>query len=140
MMAPLTSPVLLMFVAGVLAAFLYGRRSRARLSARIGARVGIVGGLFGFVMLAILVGVKLLFASGRVLPLLREAIEDQLARNPNPEARALVEKLMTPGGLGVLLVIGMLVFLLLVVICSGLGGRKACATHFRRGGGPCCDC
>jgi len=124
-MGPLTSPVLLMFVAGALAAFLYGRRSHAPISARLGARVGIAGGLFGFVMLAILMGVQLLFARGSMLALLRSAIEDQLARNPNPEAREIIEKLMTPEGFGTMLLIGMAVFLLLVVICSGAGGAVA---------------
>jgi hypothetical protein len=125
MLIPFVSPFLLMIFAGGLAAALYAHRSPLPIRAGQGARVGALGGLFGFLVLAVLTGVQIAIGGGRVLGELKRAMADQIARNPDPRVQILMDKMAEPGGLTFILVVGGIIFLAAVLVCSGLGGAIA---------------
>jgi hypothetical protein len=125
MLVPFISPFLLMIFAGGLAAALYAHRSPLPIRAGQGARVGALGGLIGFVVLAMLTGLQIAIGGGRVVAELKRAMSDQIARNPDPRVQILMDKMAEPGGLTFILVVGGIVFLLAVLVCTGVGGAIA---------------
>jgi len=115
--------------AGVLAVVLYKRRvPETTVSRGAGARVGAVTGLFGFVLFAILTAINLAaLGSGKIHQMMQQAFQQAAARNPNPEAQAMMQRFMTPEGIAIMFVIVFIFFLMIFVGFSSLGGAIGAA-------------
>lgn len=110
---------------GVLAVVLYLRRvPPATLTPGMGARLGAISGLFGFGIFAVLMSVELLISrnTGKLRELLQEVMQQSAARNADPNAQALMQRMMTPEGMALLVTLGMVMLLVAFLLFSGLGG------------------
>ncbi len=122
---PFVGLFLWMAAAGVLAVVLYHTRySAAPLDARQGAKIGAVAGLVAFGAFALLMSLQLLVSRGgsRLRGILEEAMRQAAARNPNPQAQEILQKMTSPEGLAVLLTLVMILFFVIFVAMSSLGG------------------
>ena len=119
---------------GFLSVLLYRRRSwSADPSRSAGFRLGALSGLFGFVVFAVLASMQvvLLHKGNEVREAMIEAVRRQQARNPDPQARQMLDYLLTPHGFMIMMIIGLVVIGLLFVLLSGIGGSIS-ATLLRR--------
>ena len=119
---------------GFLSVLLYRRRSwSADPSRSAGFRLGALSGLFGFLIFAVLAGVQVLLLHGgnEVRDAMVEAVRRQQARNPDPQARQMLDYFLTPHGLMIMLIIGLILMGILFVLLSGIGGSIS-ATLLRR--------
>jgi MFS family permease len=130
--------VLAMPLAGFLAVLFYGRQSwRAEPSRRSGFRLGALAGIFGFVIFSALAAV-IVVASGEEDEFRRqylEALQRAHARYSDPQQLRTLEYLMSPQGVTVGLVIGIVVMGVFFVLLSGVGGTVS-ASILRRKGPP----
>lgn len=136
---PLGAYLLWPLAAGALAVLFYSRRQPgAELSPGAGARVGAVAGLFAFALFAVLMGVQLALSSGngKLRDSMMQVMQQSAANNPSPEAQQMIQKLMTPEGIAVMLVIVFIVFLVMFVGLSSIGGALGARLLKKRGPGP----
>lgn len=120
---PVAWPLLLMLAAGGLSAVLYAKRSQVRLTGGLGARLGAAGGLLGWAMLLVLLLAELSIGGGQFLSTLRQMVEEQLAKNPDPVlAKQVIATLNTPAGMAAFLFVCVLLFLIIAVLCGAIGG------------------
>jgi hypothetical protein len=114
-----------MLAAGVLAVLLYQRRvPGTSLTPGSGARLGALAGLVGFVFFAGASSLELLVfrADNELRTALLAAIDQAAARSTDPQARQIAERLKSPEGLAVLLVLVFLMIGIAAVGCASLGG------------------
>lgn len=128
---PFLSVLLLMIAAGGFTVALYYRRTRVPLTRAMGARIGAAGGLAAFVVVAIIVGAEMAAGGGRFVAMVQQTLQQQIAGNPDPRAQEMLQRLLTPGGIAMLVTLGMILFLVMVLIFSALGGALSAAL-FRR--------
>jgi hypothetical protein len=130
-------PVLSLLVlplGGALSVILYSRGNhKGRITAGQGARLGAVTGFFAFIVYALVVTAEMSSKRAEVLAMLRKTLEETAARNPNPEAQAMVQQLMTPAGLATMLVLAAIVFFFTFLVLSSLGGSVGAALVQSRG-------
>jgi hypothetical protein len=114
---------------GVLAVVLYKRRMpEAILSSSAGARIGALAGLFGFVLFAISNAIYFVsMGSGKVRELVQQSLQQAAARNPAPEAQAMVQRLMSPEGIALMMAIVFALFMAVFVGFSSIGGAIGAA-------------
>lgn len=121
------SPLLAMLtlpLGGAFAVWIYRfNRPDARITRGMGAALGAATGLFSAAVAGIIAGAQISRPDGTKL--LRDAMTEQLKRNPNPEAQQMMEKMMTPEGIVVLLAIGGVIMLLLFLGLCTIGGAMA---------------
>ena len=122
LVVPFASPFVLMLAAGGLTVALYAKRSPGGLSRGSGARIGAAGGLFGWAILLLIFLLELSIGGGRLVSALRETVEQQIAKNPDPRAQEVLATLNSPGGMTMLVVLGMLLFLAVALVCGAIGG------------------
>lgn len=122
LVVPFASPFLLMMAAGVVTVALYAKRSQVQLTRGSGARVGAAGGLLGWAILLLIFLFELGIGGGHVVSALRETIQQQMANNPDPRAQQVLATLNSPGGMAVMVVLGMLLFLVVALLCGAIGG------------------
>ena len=109
---------------GMFAVWIYRfNRDDARVTRKMGSALGAATGLFSAVVAGIIAGAQISRPDGTRL--LRDAMAEQMKRNPNPEAQQMMEKLMTPEGVLVLLAIGGFFLLILFLGLCTLGGAMA---------------
>ncbi len=111
-----------------------GKPVGSLVTAGMGARLGAVTGISSFVTFIVLGFVKAAALGGRgqMREAMMQALRDNAARNPDPQAQQMIEKLSTPAGIAFLVVfvivcigIAFLIFGLLGgVIGASLWGRK----------------
>jgi hypothetical protein len=122
MAVPNAMPLAWFFIAtvaaGALAATLYARRSRLALTLAQGARLGMLGGLAGWVAWVTISVLMIVLGGAQLVNSLREAVQKVVATS-DPRAR---EILTTPGMMAVFIVLSMLFLLVLVLLCSAMGG------------------
>lgn len=121
---------------GFLSVLLYRRRSwSGDLSPSSGFRLGAVAGVFGYAIFLFLAAAQLALSRGQndVRDAMVEAVHRQQARNPDQQARQMLEYFLTPHGLMVMMVVGIVVMAVLFVLLSGLGGRVSAALLRRKG-------
>jgi len=123
MAVPYAAPLAWFFVAtiaaGGLAAALYARRSRLALTPARGARLGMLGGLAGWVTWVTICVLVLSLGGGQLIAGLRQAMQQKLAASSSPQAQVI---LSSPGGMATILVLSSLMVLVIVLICSAIGG------------------
>jgi uncharacterized protein YneF (UPF0154 family) len=122
LVVPFGSPLLLMLAAGGLTVTLYARRVQVSPTRGLGARIGATGGLFGWLMLLLILLLEATLGGGHLVSALREAVQQQIANNPDPRAQQVLAALNSPAGLAVVVTFGMLFFLVVALICGALGG------------------
>lgn len=116
--------ILALPLGGAFAVWIYRiNRQDARVTRGMGAALGAATGLFSAVVAGIIAGAQISQPGG--MKLLRDAMTEQMKRNPNPEAQQMMEKLMTPEGIVVLLAIGGFFMVLLLLGLCTLGGAMA---------------
>jgi hypothetical protein len=134
MAVPNPMPLAWFFVAtvvtGGLSAVLYLRRSRLPLSLVRGARVGMLGGLAGWVAWITVSLLMIVMGGAQLIASLREALQKVVA-NSDPKAQ---EILAAPGVMAGVVAISVLFGLVVVLLCSALGGMIA-AKLFGKGPG-----
>jgi hypothetical protein len=122
---PLLSLLLWPTVAGILAVMLYMRRHpEQHLTGKLGARIGSMAGVFGFILAAVLMVVELaaLRGGGQLRETVMQAIQQSAARNPSPEAQAMVQRLLSPEGIAVMIGVALLFSLAIFAGFGALGG------------------
>jgi hypothetical protein len=129
---PFASVFLLMVAAGGFTVALYVHRTHTPLTRALGARVGAMGGLAGFLIVAIMVGAQMAAGGGRFARMVQQILQQQIAANPDPRAQEMMQRFMTPSGIALLVTVVMVLFLIMVVVCSAIGGAVS-AAMFRRG-------
>jgi MFS family permease len=120
---------------GFLSVLLYRRRSwSADPSRSAGFRLGALSGLFGFVIFAVLAGAQgvLLHGENEIRDAMIEAIHRQQARNPDPQARQMLDYFLTPHGLMVMVIVGLILMGIAFVLLSGIGGSISAALLRRK--------
>jgi hypothetical protein len=125
LMIPLGGFILATLAAGALSVLLYRRRRpNTNLTPGMGARLGAVSGVIGFGMAAVLlaVSVALFRTGGELRTLLLDAIQQQAARNPTPEAQQVLSFFKSPEGFAVIMIVGLAMMFLAVLIFSSIGG------------------
>jgi hypothetical protein len=135
---PFAAYALWPLAAGALAVLFFKRRQPGvELSSGAGARVGAVAGLFAFILFSLLMGVQLvaMSGSGKFRDMMAQAMQQSAARNPSPEAQAMVQKLMTPEGIAVMVVLIFVIFLVMFVGLSSIGGALGAKLLKKRGAG-----
>lgn len=115
-----------MLAGGALAVVLYSKKF-GPLGSGDGAKLGAITGLFGFGIYAVLNAGHLLILRmmGRTNAFrdqMQKAIEESMARNPNPDAQAMMERFMTDSGMVIIVVLSMVVMFFAFTAFSALGG------------------
>jgi hypothetical protein len=119
-----------MLVAGALSVVLYRRNHRGfNLSAGAGARLGAMTGTLGFgvILVGLAVAVFIFHAGAKIHGLLLTAMQDYMARHPNPDSQQVLELFKTPTGI----VFALILALFTCVAFSTAGGALG-ALFFRR--------
>jgi hypothetical protein len=125
LMIPLGGFILATLAAGALSVLLYRRRRpNTDLTPGTGARLGAASGVIGFGLAAVLlaVSVVLFHTGGELRGLLLDAVQQQAARNPNPEAQQVLAFFKSPEGFAVIMIVGLVMMFLAVLIFSSIGG------------------
>jgi MFS family permease len=120
---------------GFLSVLLYRRRSwSADPLPSAGFRLGALSGLFGFAIFAVLAGAQVLALHGenKVRDAMIEAVQRQQARNPDPQARQMLDYFLTPHGLIVMMIIGLILMGIAFVLLSSIGGGISAALLRRK--------
>lgn len=120
---------------GFLSVLLYRRRSwSADPSPSAGFRLGALSGLFGFAIFAVLAGAQVLLLHGQndVRAAMIEAIHRQQARNPDPQSRQMLDYFLTPHGLMLMMIVGVIFMAIAFVLLSGIGGSISAALLRRK--------
>jgi MFS family permease len=123
-------------VGGFLSVLLYRRRSWiGDPSPRMGFRLGALCGMFGYAIFLVLAAaqIALSHAQNEVRDAMIETIHRQQARNPDPQARQMLDHFLTPHGLLVMMIAGLVLMGIVFVLVSGVGGAISAALLRRKG-------
>ncbi len=108
---------------GAFAVSIYRRRTLAVwLPTGLGARLGAVTGVFGAAIFCILQAMQLLWRGDALRAAFRQALQDAAARNPDPRAQELVQRMLTPEGLAAVITLTMIMFCVAFVVLGSIGG------------------
>jgi hypothetical protein len=114
-----------MVVGGFISVALYRRRSaRGVISGGMGARLGVVSGGFGFVIFALIraVSIVVFHAGARLRAEMLQALDQAIARNPDPQAQAMLQYFKSPDGFTFLMIFVTLAALVSFLLLSTVGG------------------
>jgi hypothetical protein len=118
-----------MLAGGALAvSFYHRRRPHTDVTPGMGARLGAVSGVLGFFIFAGLnailtfIEIVVLHMGAQIRSELRQALEKSAASNPDPQAQAMVQWMMSPAGFATIITIGMLLFFIAFVLFCTAGG------------------
>jgi hypothetical protein len=118
-------PLLAALGAGFLGVNLYHRRNPAwSVTPRSGAKVGAVTGAFFFAVSAVFESLAMaLFHTGeQVRQKMLEALQQAASRSNDPQVQVAFDRLKTPEGLALMLVLGLVVLFAVSIAAGGLAG------------------
>ena len=100
-----------------------------------GFRLGALSGLLGYGIFLILAAVQLAVSHGQneLRDAMIDAVHRQQERNADPQARQMLEYFLTPHGLMLMMVLGLVLMGVLFVVLSGAGGAISAALLRRKG-------
>ncbi len=98
------------------------RQPAAPMSAGTGARLGSVTGVFAFGVYAVVTALEMLVSGRTLREVLRRALEQSAARNPDPRAQEIMQKLTSPEGLALIVTLTFVVLFFVFVIFCSIGG------------------
>lgn len=110
-------------LAGVLAVILYRRRSGSSVVPPADAfKLGSLSGLFAYLIFLGLESLDVVMSHGEneIRDSMIEAVKRQQARNPDPQARQMLDYFLTPHGVVVMIVAGIVISGIAFVLFSGL--------------------
>jgi hypothetical protein len=119
------APLLLVVIPPVCAAIVavwYARSEKTQVTAGMGARIGAITGFFGFLFQALIFGAIFLAKPSEMKAIFHKQLQEAIARNPNPQAQAMAEKLLTPEGILAVALLGLAMFFVFYLILGSLGG------------------
>jgi hypothetical protein len=125
-------------LAGFLSVLFYRRRTWGlELSPGAGFRLGSLSGALGFALFVMLTAVDTVAAhtGPEMRQAMIEAIHRAQARAPDPQARQMLDYFLTPPGMAMMLIVGMIFTCFVFVLLAGIGGA-ASASLLRRKGPP----
>lgn len=128
-------PLLAVFGAGFLAVTLYHRKNPAWLvNARSGAKLGAVCGILFFAFATVIetVAVAVQHTGGEVRQKMLDALHQAASRSNDPQVQAAFDKLQTPEGIALMLVLGMIFLFLLSIAAGSLSGALTGAFFGRK--------
>ena len=110
--------------AGFLSVVFYRRRSwLSELTLSAGFRLGTLTGALSAAIFMMVKAAQALFTHhSEMRDVMIEAIHRQQARAPDPEARQMLDYLLTPNGLVLMIALGVVFMAILFILLSGLGG------------------
>ena len=121
-------------LAGFLSVLFYRRRTWGlELSPSGGLRLGLLTGLLGFAIFVVLAAFDTVasHAGNEIRQTMIDAVHRQQARTPDPQARQILDYFLTPDGLTVMIIVGLIFMGIGFVLLSGIGGA-ASASLLRR--------
>lgn len=128
--------LLVLPLGGIFSIWLYARgQDPGQIMLGTGVRLGAVTGLFTFLIYGIIVAAQFTAQSGMAQETMRKAIEQAMASNPNPQAKALMDQIMTPEGMATLLTVTGVIFLFVFLIFGAIGGSVGAAMIKRQRSG-----
>ncbi len=130
-LVPFLVLLFLIMAAGGFTVGMYYRRTRQPLTPGAGARIGAAGGLAAFIVFVIAGAAEIAVSRAGFMAAVQQAIQQQIASNPDPNVQQMAQRFLTPGGIALLVTLGMMFFLVLVLAFSAVGGAIA-AKLFRR--------
>ena len=119
-----------MLAAGAVAVRLYRRRRpEAAITSGMGARLGILSGLLGFLFYSVPQALRLVvFHSGTAIrDTMQKAVEQAASQSPDPRAQEMMRNFMSPGALAAIFTFLVVLFFLVFLVFSSLGGVIAAA-------------
>jgi hypothetical protein len=128
-------PLLAALGAGFLSVSLYRRRSSPwAVTARSGAQIGALCGLlfFGIASVFETIAIAVFHTGGQLRQKMLEALQQAAARSSDPQVQAAFDRLKTPEGLAVMLVLGLIVLFVISIVASSLAGALTGAVFGRR--------
>jgi uncharacterized RDD family membrane protein YckC len=114
-----------MLAAGAAAVWVYRRRHpETAVSTGMGARLGIASGLLGFLFYSVPQAIRLaLFYSGAAIrETMQKAVEQSAAQSADPRAQEMMRNFMSPGALAAIFTFLVVLFFLVFLVFSSLGG------------------
>lgn len=128
-----------MLAGGWVAVVLYRRRSSLlTMTSNIGGKVGALAGLLGFAFFAVFttavltVETLVLHHGEQIRSMLRSALDQATANNPDPQARAVSQWMQTPEGLALMVTFSMFLCLIAFLLLSTAGGIFAASAARRK--------
>ncbi len=128
-------PLLAALGAGFLSVSLYRRRSSPwAVTARSGAQIGALCGLLFFGISAVFetVAVAVFHTGGQLRQKMLDALQQAASRSSDPQVQAAFDRLKTPEGLAVMLVLGLMVLFAVSIVASSVAGALTGAVLGRR--------
>ena len=121
---PQLSLFMWMLGGGIISVLLYRRTLPLHFTSGMGAKLGAVSGLIAFGFFAILYSIQTLafHAGPEIRSLLEQQLREQAARSGDPATQEIVGRLLTPEGITVAIMIGLVFSCFLFIISSALGG------------------
>ena len=126
------SPLLSFFgvvITGMLAVWLVQRSSPHKIPAGRAARIGLVAGFFGFLFNLGAAAAMFSVRPGEFSRVLRERLQEAVANNPNPQAKEMMQQMLTPQGLATIAVVSAVLFFV-IFLGLGAGGGALGASIF----------
>jgi len=123
-----------MLVGGFLSVALYRRRRLSTITAGMGARLGLVSGGLGFAIFCVIRGAGILiFHTGtRLHAEMLQALDQAAARNPDPQAQAMLQYFKSSEGLPLVIALALVATFISFLLFSTLGGLLGGVTLGRK--------
>ena len=112
-------------LAGFLSVLFYRRRTwGAEPSPGAGFSLGVLTGVFAFGMFVVLMAIDAIVShtGDQISRQMIEAVHRAQARSPDPQSRQMMDYFLTPQGMAVLMVLGLIVVCIVFVLLGGIGG------------------
>lgn len=123
-----------LLAAGAISVVLYaGRPLASPVDTGAGARIGAVAGLFGYLFFGLFLAIwlalqrLLLHRAQDFRNAIRDALMQAAARNPNPQASEIAQRMATPEGIAMIITLTLVAFFFGFIIFSAIGGMIGAA-------------
>ncbi|HLV87169.1 MAG TPA: hypothetical protein VKV39_09355 [Candidatus Sulfotelmatobacter sp.] len=124
-----------MFSVGLLAVLFYRQRwSTAAITVGTGTKLGALSGLLCFAISAILGALYVLLAhkGGEMRDEVLKRLNQAAQQTTDPQALAMLDRFKTPGGLEMLMIMGLLFALVTAIVLGAIGGALGGSVFGRR--------
>ena len=113
-----------MLAGGFLSVALYRRRRLGTITAGMGARLGLVSGGLGFAIFCIIrgAGILIFHTGARLHAEMLQALDQAAARNPDPQAQAMLQYFKSPEGLTLVIALALVATFISFLLLSTFGG------------------
>jgi hypothetical protein len=130
------NPFVAMFTVGFLAVVFYRQRQpETAIKATAGAALGALGGLLWFAVSSVLEALVVVFLhkGPEIRDELLKRIQQAASQTNDPKVLEVFDRLKTPGGLELLMILGLVFAFFAAIVLAGLGGVLGGAIFNRRG-------